>query len=223
MKETRLSSMYSSLLPLEYQEAGGETLALPLVMAPTAPEPPPSVPVGVPEDEVERRIQIARDAVIAETNQRLRDECERATKSAQAKIAEVIREFCEERSEYFKRVEGVVVQLALSVARKILQREAKLDPTLLVALVRVALDRMQCGSEVYIRVPVDDTELWRDESSACWKIIGDETLNAGDCVVETDLGTANFGFESQLRDVEESFMQLLAHRPNDRIRHAATA
>lgn len=217
-----MSSTYSSFLPLAYQEAGGEKPALPLPSAPTVPEPSPSVSVGVPEDEVERRIQIARDAAVAETSQRLRDEFERATKSAQMKITEAIRQFSEERSEYFKRVEGEVVQLALSVARKILQREAELDPALLAALVRVALDRMQHGSEVRIRVAVEETEYWEEVSSSSWKIVADETLNAGDCIVETDLGTANFGFESQLRDMEESFMQLLARRPSDPLRHAAT-
>ena len=226
MKETRLSSISTLFLPLEYQEAGEETLALPLVSAPTDLEPP--VAVGIPEDEVERRIQIARDAAAEEANERLRMERKRASEDTRDKVAEVIREFCEERSEYFRRAEGEVVQLVLSIARKILQREAELDPTLLSALVRIALDRMQCGSEVRIRVAAAEAELWRScqpnkESSPHWKIVADETLRPGDCVVETDLGSANFAFEAQLRDVEESFMQLLAHRPGAQLRHAATA
>lgn len=222
----RLSSACSSVLPLEYQEAGGNVLTLLPVSSSAVTEPVPPVVVGVPEDEVERRIQIARDAVAAEADRRVRIECARASQGAQEKIAKVLREFADERAEYFRRAEGEVVQLALAITRKILQRETDLDPTLLSALVRIALDRMQCGSAVRIRVAADDADIWHrfgsgNGTSQRWEVISDETLNSGDCIVETDLGTANFGFEAQLRDVEESFKQLLAHRPYDESNHAA--
>jgi flagellar assembly protein FliH len=228
MKEMRLSSMCISVLPLEYQEAGGDTLALPLMTSPTVDEPSPPLLIGIPEDEVERRVQIARDAAVAEADQRMRSECERIGQKASEKVTGVLREFLEERAEYFRRVEGEVVQLALAIARKILQREAGLDPTLLTALVRIALDEMQCGSMVRIRVAIDDAEVWlrcgnANAGSSRWEIVPDETLSPGDCLVETELGTANFGFEAQLRDVEESFAQLLAHRPDAQSRHAARA
>jgi|HubBroStandDraft_1064217.scaffolds.fasta_scaffold09753_2 flagellar assembly protein FliH len=226
MKETHLSSLCPSVLPLEYQETGGETLTLPLMSLSAEAEPSPPLVIGVSEEEVGRRIQLARDAAVAEADQRVRIECERASQNAQRKVAEALREFSGERAEYFRRVEGEVVRLALSIARKILQREAKLDPTLLSALVRIALDRMQCGSTVQVRVTPEDAELWRRcgdgvGGTAHWEISSDDTLSPGDCIVETELGTANFGFESQLQDVEESFMQLLAHRPDAQSRHAA--
>lgn len=221
-----MSSMCASVLPLEYREAGGEGFSLPLMSSSMAEEPSAPVVIGVPEEEVERRIQIARDAAVAEANQRARIECERAREIAQKKVAEVIGEFSSKRTEYFRTVESEVVQLALSIARKILQRETALDPTLLSALVKIAVDRMQCGSVIRVRVAPEDAELWRryghsNGDSSRWEIVQDEALDSGDCIVETELGTANFGFEAQLRDVEESFMQLLAHRPDAQSRHAA--
>lgn len=224
----RLSSMCTSVLPLEYQEAGGDSLALPLLSSPVTSEPSAPVVIGVPEDEVERRVQIARDAAIEEADRRARIESDRISQRTHEKVTGALREFCEERAEYFGRVEGEVVQLALAIARKILQREAELDPTLLRALVRIALDRMQFGSIVRIRVATEDAEVWRrcgeDNGSASqWEIAPDGTLSPGDCIVETELGTANFGFEAQLRDVEESFAQLLAHRPATQSRHVAAA
>lgn len=224
----RLSSTCTSVLPLEYQEAGEDTLALPQASSATVAEPSPPVLIGVPEDEVERRIQLARDSAVEEVDQRMRIECERVNKDAQEKLARVLKEFEDERKEYFRRLEEGVVQLALAISRKILQREAELDPTLLTALVRIALERMQCGSVVRIRVAAEDEELWHgcgDASggSSRWEIAPDATLSPGDCIVETELGTASFGFEAQLRDVEESFTQLLAHRPDARLRHAARA
>ncbi len=228
MKETRLSSSCTSILPLEYIEAGGDPLAL--LHAPSLSVPEEAIPVviGVPEEEVERRLKIARDSVITEADQRIRVECEGVSKRAQERVAEVLKKFDNERAEYFRHVEGEVVQLALAIARKILQREVELDPALLIALVRVALDRMQCGSSVRIRVASEDADVWRrcgDANTGVtrWEIVADETLNLGDCVVETELGTANFGLEAQLKDVQESFAQLLAHRPTTQSRHAPGA
>jgi flagellar assembly protein FliH len=193
-----------------------------------AAEPSPPVIIGVPEEEVDRRVQAAREAAVAEANQRVRIECERVRKSAEEEIGKALRELLDERAEYLRKVEGEVVQLALSIARKILQREAELDPTLLAALVRVALDRMQSGSVVRIRVAAENAELWRrcgdgKRGSDCWEIVADAALSPGDCIVETELGTANFGLEAQLRDVEESFTQLLAHRTDAQSRHAQRA
>jgi flagellar assembly protein FliH len=213
---------------MEYQEAGGDTLALPAGFSATCAEQSPPVLIGVPEDEVDRRIQTARDAAVAEADQRMQVECERVSQREREKVAKVLREFSEERAEYFKRVEGEVVQLALAIARKILQREAELDPTLLAALVRIALDRMQCGSAVRIRIAPENAEFWKkcgevNAGSPQWEIAPDQKLDPDDCIIETELGTANFGFEAQLRDVEESFAQLLTHKPDAKSHHAARA
>ena len=223
-----MSKMSTFVLPLEYQEAGGDTLALPQASSATVAELSPPVLIGVPEDEVERRIQIARDAAVAEADKRMRVECERVSKGAQEKVTRVLKDFDDERAEYFRRVEGEVVQLALAIARKILQREAELDPTLLTALVRIALERMQCGSAVRIRVAAESADLWRrcgdtNGGPSRWDIVSDERLGADDCIVETELGTASFGFEAQLRDAEESFTQLLGQRPDSQFRHASRA
>jgi len=148
----------------------------------------------------------------------LKDALERLTAEKQ-QVTETLRNFEEERTGYFDRVESEVVHLALAIARKILQRETELDPTLLAALVRIALDRMQCGPAVRIRVVTAEVERWRQMgegggSAARWEVAADDELQPGDCVVETELGNANFGFAAQMHDVEEAFAQLLAHKPD---------
>ncbi len=56
-----------------------------------------------------------------------------------ASLAAALAEFTLDRATYFQKVEGEVIQLALAIARKILHREAQLDPLLLAGIVRVAL------------------------------------------------------------------------------------
>lgn len=219
MRGKHLSSPVASRFSaLEYRDAGFGLDAFELPIAGQAPAFEAAATVsGVPEEEVEQRVGAAREAAIAETEQRLRAECESVSRHGQEQVAAILRNFEEERAGYFNRVENEVVHLALAIARKILERETQLDPTLLAALVRIALDRMQCGPAVRIRVVAGEVTRWREigqhGSPQQWEIVADDGLQPGDCIVETELGKANFGFEAQLRDVEETFVQLLAHKP----------
>jgi flagellar assembly protein FliH len=217
MRETRLSSSLSSIETLEYRDIGFDPDAT--EVGGSEPTPAEAVAsVGVPEEEVARRLRCAREDAIVETEKRLRVEAEQTRREMQELLAQRLREFEVERATYFKRVEGEIVQLALAVARKIIQREADLDSTLLSGLVRIALDRMQVGPAVRVRVAPTEAERWRqlgrnETGEPRWEVVPDQSVDSADCIVETELGVANFSFEAQLRDVEESFTQLLAYRP----------
>jgi flagellar biosynthesis/type III secretory pathway protein FliH len=41
----------------------------------------------------------------------------------------------------------------------------------------------------------------------------DPLLSDHDCMLETELGVANFGLDTQLKEVEQGFFDLLALRP----------
>lgn len=216
MMERPLSSALSSVELLEYRDVGSRITAMvPASLEPTVVEPVKIV--GVPEEEAAKRVQAARAEAMADAEERVRIERERARQEAEDQLVRRLREFDEERARYFRCVEREVVQLALSIARKIIGREAELDPTLLAGLVRIALDRMQSGPAVRLRVAPAEVEHWtrmgQEETGGAWDVIADESVEPGGCVVETELGSANFSFEAQLRDIEESFARLLAHRP----------
>ena len=126
-----------------------------------APDSIDSVPAGVPEVEVERRIIAACAAERATVEQQLRQRAELREAELRTRINETIRRFADERSAYFVQVEHELVQLALAIARKILAREAQLDPMLLTGLVRIALDGMQCGPVARLRVAPDQASTWQ--------------------------------------------------------------
>jgi len=212
-----LSSALNPIESLEYPEVllASDT---PLQLARECDVAEPLPLPGVPEEEVARRLRSVREEATAETETRLRAEVDQTKREMEERLARRLREFDGERTNYFKSIEAEVVHLALAIARKIIQREVDLDPALLAGLVRIALDRMQAGSAVRIRVEPAESERWtkfaaNDSGEARWEVVADEQLKSGDCIVETELGTAHFGFEAQLRDVEESFSRLLAYRP----------
>lgn len=200
-----------------------ETWEYPDIAAPSqslvAETPPLAQPTATPapsftEDEVAERVQEALRAA----EQHWSAQAEAREKQRKAQLTAALEAFAGERARYFKHLEKEVLELALAIARKILQREAELDPTLLGALVRIALDRMGAGPAVRVRmppaeVPVLQKELVGMASRYDFELLPDETLRQGDCIVATDLGTANFGFEAQMKEIEQGLFDLLARRP----------
>jgi flagellar assembly protein FliH len=136
-----------------------------------------------------------------------------------ASLAAALAQFTRDRAAYFQKVEGEVVQLALSIARKILHREAQLDPLLLAGIVRVALEKIDGASGVVLRIHPQDAADWRRyltmhlEPAHLPQIVEDQAQPPDGCVLETSMGTAIVGLELQLKEIEQGFMDLLAARP----------
>ncbi|GGA56336.1 hypothetical protein GCM10011507_04570 [Edaphobacter acidisoli] len=132
-----------------------------------------------------------------------------------AKIAQALERFREERTKYFAGVEAEVVKLSLAVAARVLHRETKLDPLLLTAAVRVSLEKVAEQSEVVLRVPAEDATAWNEAlgETAGVELIGDQAMQAGECVVETKVGNVDLGVSAQLIEIERGFFDLLQQRP----------
>ncbi|MGA9476096.1 MAG: FliH/SctL family protein, partial [Terriglobales bacterium] len=119
----------------------------------------------------------------------------------------------------YRRVEREVVQLALAIARKILHREAQLDPRLLAGIVRVTLEKLDAKTKLDLYVPARETTDWRHyfacqvEGSPVPDVHEDAALAPGECRVETSLGSTEVGIESQLKEIETGLLDLLAERP----------
>jgi len=136
-----------------------------------------------------------------------------------ASVTAAIQEFAGQRAEYFRRVEGDVVKLALAIARKVLHREAQLDPLLLAGVVRVALDQMQAGTRLVLRTWPEGAEAWRSFCEAnlggerSVEVVPDSSLEAYRCVLEAEVGSVEISLERQLEEIESGFFDLLQHRP----------
>jgi flagellar assembly protein FliH len=131
---------------------------------------------------------------------------------------EALERFVAERKDYFSRVESDVVQLALAISAKILHREAQVDPMLVAALVRVAVEKLHDGSSVSVRVSPQKAGRWREYlanplNGSTVAVVEDAHIGPDDCTLETDLGSADFSIDAQLKEVEQGFFDLLAQRP----------
>lgn len=190
------------------------------------PAPPPAL--GVPEEEVQARIQAACLAERQQTEQRLEQQHTHHIAALEQAIASTLADFAAERSTYFARVESEVVHLSLAIARKILEREARIDPLLLAGLVRVALDGLQHGPAVRLRVSPDRLSAWQAHLATTPthqrpELLPDASLSPDDCVLETEAGVARLNYEIQLKEIERGFLDLLGQRPDRTFTPATTA
>lgn len=152
------------------------------------------------------------------------EEKERARGAAQlaqerARITEAILRFQTEIADYYLRTEGEVVQLALAIAAKILQREAEADLVLAQKLARGVLEKLHQSTQVRVRVQPGEIGLWRSElaphgdGKVAVEVFADEAVATGHCILETQLGKTEIGLAEQFREIENGLLDLLALKP----------
>jgi len=151
--------------------------------------------------------------------QQLRSELDAALTKNRDEISKALRAFALERQDYYRRIEGEVVELALAIARKILHREVQIDPNALAGIVRVTLEKLDTGTKVNLRVhPMEATD-WRHyfacqtEDVPAPEVHEDPAIGPRECRIETSLGSTEVGLESQLKEIETGLLDLLAERP----------
>jgi flagellar assembly protein FliH len=142
-----------------------------------------------------------------------------ALESDAARLGAALESFRAEREDYFAKVEREVVLLALAIAARILRREAALDPLLLSGAVRVALGQLGETTGVRLRCPPEQAERWREmlrllpDPASPPEVAADAELAAGECVLETAVGSVDLGVRAQLAEIESGFFDLLERRP----------
>jgi len=161
-------------------------------------------------DRVRRTAASERAAATAEAKLRLDEE--------RAQIARLADQFQEDRTRYFVEIEREVVSLALAIARRVLHREATLDPLLLRGIVRVALERVDAESTVTLRVSEQEVAGWQaiimaNERPALL-VSGDGQLAVGEMLLETTSGQLKLGITEQLVEIERGLFDLVEKRPH---------
>ena len=184
---------------------------------PSAPqtEPKPKEQPRNNQDETARLIAQARAEGIAEGESRARLAAEDILAKERRRIADVVATFQKKQTEYYSKVEVELVHFALSIAAKILHREAQVDRMVVAGLVKVMVDKLQQGSRVVVRVRPEEVSSWRNyfRDNTSLQVVEDPALEARDCVLETELGTTEMGLDAQLKELERGFADLLAQRP----------
>ncbi len=128
-----------------------------------------------------------------------------------AELAAATEAFRGSRDTYLAQVEKEVVRLALAIAEKILHRESQVDPLLLSGAIRTALGQLAEATEVRLRVPAEQRELWTDVVRLMPGlplrplVVADAELPGCAVVLESSLGKADLSVRAQLEEIGRGF------------------
>lgn len=122
------------------------------------------------------------------------------------RLTETLDELTTVRAEMIRQTERQMVHLALAIARRIVQREVSLDPDLLLAMARVAVERLGETARVTVRLHPEDyaaagAARVSELTSSNVTIVADSRLSRGACRVESDMGLLDVGVDAQLLEV----------------------
>jgi flagellar assembly protein FliH len=165
-----------------------------------------------PEVDEHRLAEVERDAFTKGYAQGERSGEEAATVRSEAvvwRLTQTLEELGALREQMIHKTERQVVQLAIAIAARILHREVEADQELLVAMARVALDRLGDRSAATIRLnPQDFAAAGVDRlvGHAAVQIVADPTVNRGGCRVESDFGLIDVSVAAQLAEITTALL-----------------
>jgi flagellar assembly protein FliH len=127
------------------------------------------------------------------------------------RLTETLGELTALRAQMIHRTERQMVQLAMAIARRVIQREVSLDRDLLIAMARVALDRLGETARITVRLSPDDFDLTGAARAAQLAgsnvtIVADARIGRGGCRVESDLGVMDAGVDAQLQEIARALL-----------------
>jgi flagellar assembly protein FliH len=106
------------------------------------------------------------------------------------------------RTDLLRRTERQIVELAVAIARKVVHRELSLDPSLMLAMARVALDRLADTTGATVRLNPHDYAAAVQHGAAALpggvKLVADQGIPRGGCTVQSEAGVIDLTADLQL-------------------------
>ena len=176
------------------------------VRAPAAPVSPDAETQAA---EQQRVAEIERQAFTTGYSQGEKAGLEAGATRAEAmlrRVSETLESLASLRVDIIRQTEHQMLQLALAIAKRILRREVALDPDLMVAMARVALDRLGDSPTAKIRLHPDDYAVIVERSepplaSEHVSVVADAAVSRGSCLIESDFGFVEAGVEAQFEAI----------------------
>lgn len=153
-----------------------------------------------------------KQAAIQAAEQALKSRVDQQLQSLLPALQQAVRELVDARHLWQQHWESHSIKLASAIASKLIRRELASDPQLPLTLVREALQMVVGADRVTIRLNPEDHALLNESAarlaaqlrpiSAC-DVIADATIERGGCRVDTQLGSIDQQFDSQLQRIVE--------------------
>ena len=172
--------------------------------------------------ETESHTAEVRDQAYHEGLQRGRDEGYAQGEAEVGRLIErlhvVLNKAIERRNEILEESEAQVVQLVLSIAKKVVKVLSENQRQVVMHNVVQALQKLKHKGDVTIRVNTADLDMMSEHSKEFTRkmenvgyvtVLEDSSIDPGGCIIETDFGEIDARISSQLREIEERIMEMV--------------
>lgn len=162
---------------------------------------------SIKREEFRRGVQegkrLTEDALKADYEERLAQEHHR--------VESLLAAFNEQLSTIHGTTEQAVIKFAFGIAEKIIRKEITRDREIVVGQIKEGVRRVVGVENIRVRIHPEDLPLVREQKSviqgsgdAIREIVvdGDESLEPGDCIIESDMGNIDARVATQLRQIE---------------------
>jgi flagellar assembly protein FliH len=163
-----------------------------------------SAPVATPQEDL-----FAKG--FAEGQRAAATAAQQETAALAKKLATTLDDLMRVRNEMIRHTEKQMVQLALAVARRVVHREVSLDATVLVTMMRVALERVSDAARVTVRLnPADHQAVGAALADAATSdqvtLLADARVPRGGCKVESEYGDIEAGVDAQIQEIARALL-----------------
>jgi len=180
---------------------------------PAHDEPATPRPVETATSESVRREEFRRGIQEGKrlTEAALKAEYEERLEQERHRVDNVLAAFTEQLSSIQGAAEQAVIKFAFGIAEKIIRKEITEDRQIVVEQIKEGVRRVVGVENVRVRIHPEDLPLVRDQrpviqgsGDAIREIVldGDDSLERGDCIIESDMGNIDARVATQLRQIE---------------------
>jgi len=166
------------------------------------------------QGQVEMAAAAARQEGAREGERRGREQAVAELEPLMARLLRTIDDLSQTRDTFRREAEEDIVRLALGIARRVVHREVTVDGTVLVGVIRAALDKI--GARELHRVlvaPADQAAITAGLESLRLArridVVADANLERGAVLFETVKGSLDASLETQLDEIERGLIDAL--------------
>jgi type III secretion protein L len=121
-----------------------------------------------------------------------------------------------QREDFLARHEAELVKLAIAVAKKVIRHSVEVDPGIVLQIAKEALRSVRSERRVTIKVNPSDEAALREQAGALKMlgvevgeliVIGNPSIEAGGCIVESDVGIIDAQIGTQVASIEGALLR----------------
>ena len=151
---------------------------------------------------------------LAEGNRQMLDQLQQTAE----RCNELLATATQEAKQIVLAAERQIIELVMTITRKIISDELEERPEIILGVVREALGRVRDQDHLNIHVSLDDYERILQSRNELQSIVGSEksfavtadtVLERGGCLIETSFGTVEAGIDTQLESIRKALQEML--------------